>query len=55
MDAAKLAKSSFLQFQYKTYFIVTTTNSQLFCLLCINWTLPGKKGKAIPVPGHGGP
>jgi hypothetical protein len=35
-DAAKLAKSSFLQFQYITYFIVNTTDSQLFWLLRIN-------------------
>jgi hypothetical protein len=34
-DAAKLAKSSFLQFQYKNYFIVITTYSQLFWLLHI--------------------
>jgi hypothetical protein len=35
-DAAKLAKSSLLQFQYKTCFIVITTNSQLF--LVANWS-----------------
>jgi hypothetical protein len=42
-DAAKLADSSFLQFQYETYFIVYTIDSQLFWLLRIKETLPGNK------------
>jgi hypothetical protein len=36
MDVASLAGNSFLQFQYKTYFIVITTGSKLFWLLHIN-------------------
>jgi hypothetical protein len=38
MDAAKQAKSSFLQFQYKIYFIVVTTDNHLFWLLRIKYS-----------------